>query len=126
MAEHAGENQPFTEGEFCPATAGYGDLVCCLPPGHDWRHECRKFRHPDGSLWAAWEDADGDPDPYACNHEEMEHAALQVEAEHVLWRCTRCGVVVRQIDDPDGSITLSTREGGEWVNKRIRYEEVGR
>lgn len=110
---------------FCSSTAGYGDHVCCLAPGHEGKHECRQFRRDDGSLWAAWDDADGDPEPYACHHEEMELAALQVDDEYELWRCTRCGVVYRRIPDPDGPLVLSERVNGQWVNTRIRYEEVG-
>lgn len=111
---------------ICSATAGYGDHICCLPTGHPERHECRKWRDPDGVIWAAWWGEDGDSEPYACNHEEMQQVGHQADSTVVWVRCTRCGVTYRQVDDPDGPTTLTTKEGGEWVNKRIRYEEVTR
>jgi len=112
----------------CPASAGHGDHVCCLPDGHEGWHESRLFGDPDGSLWASWNDRLGDPDPCACAHEEMEHQPplpAPAGARHEVVRCTRCGRRYFQIEDEENATTtLTSFEGGRWVNRRIRYEEV--
>lgn len=112
----------------CQASAGCGDHVCCLPDGHEGWHESRLFAEHDGSLWASWDDRIGDPDPYACAHEEMEHQpplSAPAGVRHEVVRCTRCGRRYFQIEDEENATTtLSIFEGDRWVNRRIRYEEV--
>lgn len=121
---HFGDSVP---GDKCPSSAGCGDHVCCLPDGHDGWHESRMFGEPHGSLWARWDGRTGDPEPYVCAHEEMDHQAPMLApfgVKHEVVRCTRCGRFYFQIEDPDGPITLTYLDGGKWANKRIRYEEV--
>lgn len=105
----------------CGASAGYGDHVCCLDADHLGSHECCEYGDPSRGIFASWHDGDSDPEPYACLHEEMEHV-VTLTANSVLVRCTRCGGLYKQVDDPDGPVHLTTlRPRGD---KRIRYDLV--
>lgn len=120
----------------CTSSASCGDHVCCLSEGHHGRHESREFAEPARSLFAAWDDYTGDAEPYACSHEEIDHQGFcdlltcslphPGAMKHEVVRCTRCGVRYRQVDDPDGTMTLTYRSPSSsgWRNKRIRYEAL--
>lgn len=105
----------------CGASAGCGDHVCCLDANHLGEHESCEYGDPSRGVWARWPDHDGDLDPYACCHEEMEHVAT-LTGQSVLVRCTRCGGLYKQVDDPNGPVHLTTISPRS--DKRVRYDLV--
>lgn len=98
----------------CESSAGGGSYVCSKVRGHDGSHVCRSFGRADGGLWAAWPDEEADDEPMWCAHEETEGV------DKDLHRCTRCGSLRLEIDDPNGTTVITTLHPRS--DRRVRYE----
>lgn len=98
----------------CESSAGGGSYVCSKPSGHDGLHTCRGFGRFAGDLWASWEDFDADDEPMWCAHEEMEHA------DQDLRLCTRCGSVLLEVEDPNGTTWID--DYAAKTHRKVRYE----
>lgn len=72
------------------------DAADRLRPCTDWRCECKCH----------------------CDHESTSGLGDD------LWRCDACGVVQRQVDDPNGNVHLTELIDGKRIDKRVRYEDV--
>lgn len=98
----------------CEASVTGGQYICTRAPHDDPWHENRQR----GALFASWHDDDCDDPPCACAHDSMTGAD---RGDGKLWRCDACGVVQREIRDPNGK----TWVGGVGEEPyRVRYEVV--